>query len=390
MAITIEPRETTVRTTWNAIVTSFQWLSHDSEVGPRAPAFGYPSGAKWIAKAQNTPEYGRYMRDKARDYGIKIFSTYWTYEERPGIVAPINNFNRSIGSLSLAELGAVRFVYMFDLVDFGRRWQRVRDAIIVERRAEILGQKYARIRDSRGVLRPPIMFWGNQANDFPDQYKQMIDAVRANLNAAGVEPYIIGTEHGLWTNDDRMIRSNDAFFEVALFHNYNANVDPATGTRPPALNTMDSTNLTVTNLWTPHRNTLKGKTTYKTGLPVAFLPGAMPQLELHDHRRGIVYARNKADITYMFKKVREFSPVLWRKRVDDLVDLERWFVVTDFNEWVEGHTIEPCRRVPPEASENEPYNANHEYGDDCMEAFRDATKYEVVTRMFPTAGDPQI
>ena len=70
--------------------------------------------------------------------------------------------------------------------------------------------------------------------------------------------------------------------------------------------------------------------------------------------------------------------------------MERWIVLTDFNEWVEGHTIEPCRRNPPEQSEAEPYNANHEYGDDFMEAFRDAFRPETRIRVFPQAGDPQI
>jgi hypothetical protein len=72
------------------------------------------------------------------------------------------------------------------------------------------------------------------------------------------------------------------------------------------------------------------------------------------------------------------------------VELERWVVLTDFNEWVEGHTIEPCRRIPPEQSETEPYNANHEYGDDFMEVFRDTYRPEVRVRVFPAAGDPQI
>jgi hypothetical protein len=389
MAITHEPREIEVRTTWKVVVTSFQWLSHDTQIGPRSPVFGYQSGTRWMAKAQNTVEYGRYMNQLAKSYGIEIFSSYWTYEERPGLVMPLRNFNNSIGALPMAELGALRFVYMFDLVDFPRRWQRVQSAIL-ERKSEILGPKYSRLRDSRDMLRPIIMFWGDQANSVPASYQTMIDNVRRDFNTSGAEPYFIGTHHGIWSNDDRIIRSNDAFYEVSLFHNYNAAVDPAIGERPPALDTHTSTDLTVNQWWNPQRAALQGKTNFKTGLPVVLMPGAMPQLELHDHRRGIVYARNKADVAYMFAATKTYAPVVWARRSPDLIELERWVVLTDFNEWVEGHTIEPCRRVPPEQSENEPYNANHEYGDDFMEVFRDTYRPEVRVRVFPGAGDPQI
>ncbi|HEX7155309.1 MAG TPA: hypothetical protein VF618_27835 [Thermoanaerobaculia bacterium] len=386
MAIGIEPREIEVRTTWQVIVTSYQWLIHDTGVGPRQPAFGYQSGTRWVAKAQNTPEYGRYMAQLAKTYGIRMFSSYWTYEHN-GLVMPLRNFNSSIGSLPMTELGPIRFIYMFDLVQFPLRWSRLQNAII-ERKAEILGPKYTRLRDSRGVLRPIIMFWGDQANQAPAAFQTMIDNVRKAF--APVEPYFITTQHGINSNDDRLIRSVDAFYEHSLYHNYNAQASPTAGPRPATLDTKTSTDLTVERIWKPHRAALQGKTNFHTGLPVMLMPGAMPQLELHDQRRGFVQARNKADVEYMFAKSKQYAPVVSARRTDGVIELERWIVLTDFNEWVEGHTIEPCRRVPPEQSETEPYNANHEYGDDFMEAFRDAYRPEVRRRIFPTADDPQI
>lgn len=386
MAITIEPREIEVRTTWQVIVTSYQWLVHDTGVGPRQPAFGYMSGTRWVAKAQNTPEYGRYMAQLAKTYGIRMFSSYWTYEHN-GLVMPLRNFNSSIGSLPLTELGPIRFVYMFDLVQFPLRWEHLREAI-KERKNEILGPKYARLRDSRDVLRPIIMFWGHQANQAPGSFKTMIEQLRAAF--APVEPYFIPTHHGIQSNSDDLIRSVDAFYEHSLYHHYDANANPATGPRPAALDTRTSTDLTVERLWRPHRDALQGKTNSYTGLPVMFMPGAMPQIELNDHRRGIVYARSKADVEYMFAKSKQYAPTVWARRTADAIELERWVVLTDFNEWAEGHTIEPCRRIPPEQSENEPYNANHEYGDDFMQAFRDAYRPEVRVRVFPGPADPQI
>lgn len=387
MALTTEPREIEVRTKWNTIVACYPWLSNDTSVGPRQPAFGYMSGTRWIAKAQNTPEYGRYMANLAKTYGIKMFSAYWTYEERTGIVMPLRNFNASIGSLPLAELGEVRFVYMFDLVQFPLRWGRVQNAII-ERKNEILGPKYARLRDARNVLRPIIMFWGDQLNQAPGSFQTMINNLRAAF--APVEPYFITTQHGLWSNDDRIIRSADAFYDHALYHNYNAGGSPTTGPRPAPLDTRTATDLTVERQWKPYRAQLQGKTNFHTGLPVAFMPGAMPQLEMHDQRRGIIYARNKSDVEYMYAKTKQYAATVWSRRSADLVELERWVVLTTFNEWQEGTTVEPCRRVPPEQSETEPYNANHEYGDDFMQAFRDAYRPESRVRIFPGPGDPQI
>ncbi|HEX6085026.1 MAG TPA: hypothetical protein VF266_10910 [Thermoanaerobaculia bacterium] len=386
MAITIEPREIEVRTTWQVIVTSYQWLTRDGPVGPRQPAFGYMSGSRWMAKAQNTPEYGRYMAQLARTYGIRMFSSYWTYES-DSLVMPLRNFKSSIGSLPLSELGAVRFIYMFALDLFHVRWQRLQQ-VILDLKSEILGPKYTRLRDSRGVLRPVIMFWGDQANRAPREFQTMIANLRREF--APVEPYFIMTQHGIHTNDDGFIRSLDAFYEHALHHNYSASANPTSGPRPAALDTRTATDLTVERQWKPLRAALQGKTNLHTGLPVLYMPGAMPQLELHDQRRGIVYARSKADVEYMFAKSKQYAPVVWSRRSGDVVELERWLVLTDFNEWVEGHTIEPCRRVPPEQSETEPYNANHEYGDDFMEAFRDAYKPEVRVRLFPGPADPQI
>jgi hypothetical protein len=216
----------------------------------------------------------------------------------------------------------------------------------------------------------------------------MIANVRAAF--APVEPYFIMTHHGIQSNDDRLIRSCDAFYVNALYHNYDPNANPTTGPRPPAIDTHTSTDLIIERQWKPFRTALQGKTNFHTGLPIVVMPGAMPQLELHDMRRGIVYARNKADVEYMFAKTKQYAPTVWAKRTPDYVELERWIVLTDFNEWVEGHTIEPCRRIPPEQSETEPYNAKHEYGDDFMEAFRDAYKPETRIRVFPAAGDPQI
>jgi|GEM_PF-6526918 len=71
--------------------------------------------------------------------------------------------------------------------------------------------RYGYIADESGRERPIIMLWGEGANTLGDEFEGMIQRIR-NHYGPELNPYFVMTQHGLWTEDDRILESVDAFY----------------------------------------------------------------------------------------------------------------------------------------------------------------------------------
>lgn len=365
-----------VTTIYHRIVPSYTWMfraaplgnaGHGSEhgewrtVGTRRTYYTLP---------QNTPEYGRFVANFCRTYGINYISGYWSGD----VNSPcIEHFDTSLGALSLQELGSLRLIYMFSLQP---RLPRIKQAII-ERTNLITGPKYARVIDGALQSRVPIMFWGEDVNTQGVAFRQMIDELRAHFNARGVSPFFIITHHALWSNDDNVIRSVDAVYRHECHHTF----DP--GGNPPPLTTAESVAGTKQN-WTSNIRQLTGKTNFSTGLPVFYIAGTMPSFwRPGDAKRGKVIAQNKEQVRAMFEALKNHAQTICVKRTaPDALEVHKWVAITSLNEWVEHSTIEPCL-VRPGRTAEENATFGYDYGRDSMELIRDI--FKTVTRQRPIA-----
>jgi hypothetical protein len=183
----------------------------------------------------------------------------------------------------------------------------------------------------------------------------------------GATPFIIMSQHNALSAPlEDVITSVDAFYqhEIAI---------PAKGLR---ISTAEAINGTRRMFETVIAN-LAGKRSLATGLPVYFIPGAMPQFNRElvpndDH--GTVEARSRSDVRRMFELVRSYAPTLWTEGPADQPVEHKWVTITSLNEWPEGTTIEPSlvRSKPPQFSDPVMYQPPEcDYGYEFLELVRD-------------------
>jgi hypothetical protein len=312
---------------YDVLVTSYPWSRIDiPEFTTRCPEWSYQQCEK--SKGQNTPEYGKYVVSLANTYGIDFLSGHWSVVNH----GTFDNFQASFPPS--VDLGRLRLVYMAELREFEDATARgiIEDTIKGWREDVLKRWRYGYITDADGNARPIIMLWGDDANQHGQLFKAMIGRIRDHYAQVHVNPYIVMTEHGLWSGDDDIITAVDGFY----LHS---------GVIPPEGEFVDTWNasLTVDSLISNFRAQVVDKKSGTTGLPIGFLAGGMEQYDRRLFYRnfgggqpqGVIELNCRLQATEFNKLLRSWATVPGLQR--PLVTL------TSFNEWEEGSTIEPTQ-----------------------------------------------
>ncbi len=310
------------------IVTSYPWIDESyadahpiSTMSRRMPEWAHHK--QDLYKPQSTPEYGQRTADLLNSYGAKFLTGFWHGEG-----API--FDNFRGSFEGVNLGRLRLIYMGGVI-FNFETAQGRE----ELRQELLSWRSDTQNRSRygyaTANRPIIMLWGPVPAGQEANFRWMVANVREYYAQVGLNPFFIMTQHAVNSNED-VKRSIDAV--------YNHVIDkPEIG---QAWSTAASIPGTEQRL---DRNArlLEGMRNLSTNLPVQAIPGAMPQFdrELFSMNyvpgaglpiHGRVIAGSKEQVVDMFQMVKNNAVTIYGKE---------WAVISTWNEWAEGSTLEP-------------------------------------------------
>lgn len=339
---------------WNNVAIPLSREAHGSQHGEMR-------NGRWYRLPQNTRAYGLKVAGWCNEYNIRYLSGFWSGDPRRPC---LEHFESSLGVLSPQELGQLRLIYMFTLqasVD------RIKEAV-TSRAAALLGPTYARLMDSRGVSRIPIMFWGEESATNSVAFQRLLNELRAFFKERGGELFVITTHHILQSQDDRLLRSVDAVYRHECYHNIDRE-----GHNPAPLNTAQSVAPTRQR-WLANRQQLQGKTQSATGLPVYYFPGTMPSFwRPSSPERGKVVAQTRDQVRSMFVALRDDATTVCVRSGTAGLEIHKWAVLTSWNEWVENSTIEPCfvrsNRTPEEIA-----SYGYDYGTDHLAQIRDIFK----------------
>lgn len=366
-------------------------------VNARWPGWGYwkdgVAGGTWMARAQNTTEYGRRTLGFCRENSIRILTGWWDINDRQ----PLENTLAAFNAIELKG-EPLRLAYMFGAQNFKNPdrdargpldsapaiAQMVRDHWAP---AAANRDRYAWIRDGAGQERPLVMIWGNpEFARGTTQYRDyLLHTIRPLYRAATrAEPFIIMVNHALfpWNISDRIYEALDGVYNHAM----------AFGEGGAPITTRQSIPLTQ-QIFENDLTALRGLRNWE-GKPVIYFPGTMPQFNedrlprAQQHPRYVLAAapteaEGLADATAMFQLVKRYAPTIsvTPGTGDCDVVVNKWVTLTSFNEWPEGSTIEPSvvRGRKYQGSTADPRSSRCDYGHDFLDIIRRLFSDRIVT-----------
>ena len=199
-------------------------------VNERWPEFGYWQngvvGGTWMAKAQNTTEYGMRTLGFCRDNAIRVLTGWWDINDQVALTNTIMAFQ----GIDLSR-EPLKLAYMFGAQNFRNpnfengksldSYQPILDNIMSDwgRAANNRGH-YAWITDGARVDRPIVMIWGDPsfARNTTKYYDYLINHVRpAYRTATNAEPFIIMVNQALSPSNirDLVYKGADAIYNHA-------------------------------------------------------------------------------------------------------------------------------------------------------------------------------
>lgn len=365
-------------------------------VNVRWPEFGYWKNGvvngTWIAKAQNTTEYGRRTLGFCRENSIRILTGWWDINDR----APLENTIAAFREIDLKN-EPLRLAYMFGAQNFKNpnrdpRGMPLDSAPVIAQMvrdhwapAAANRDRYAWINDGSGRERPLVMIWGDPgfARGTTQYYEYLMRTIRPLYRAATrAEPYIIMVNHALAGPNitDQVYKGVDAVYNHACaFH-------------PQGLpiTTRESVPLTE-EIFNDDLTAMRDLKNWE-GKPLTYVPGTMPQynedrLNRPNPRYVLAAApteeQGRADVTAMFQLVKRYAPTLsvTPGSGDCDVVVNKIVSFTSVGEWPEGSTIEPSvvRGRKYIGSTADPRNSPCDYGHDFLDIIRKLFSDRVVT-----------
>jgi hypothetical protein len=371
-------------------------------VNARWPEFGYWKngvvGGTWMARAQNTTEYGRRTLGFCRDNSIRVLTGWWDINDQ----VALKNTQAAFNAIDLKN-EPLRLAFMFGAQNFknpgfyGMPPKPLDSSVAIENMvrdhwapAAANRDRYAWITDGAGQQRPLVMIWGDPSharNEYADYLLNKIRPLYRRI--AGAEPFIVMAEHALfeenlaakvyrgldgvyqhqcWIDDSRAITTRESILGT----------ERAFKDALEKLNRRDALNRPVVRNW--------------EGKPLVFFPGTMPQfredrLPRPDPRYVLAAAptedQGRADVTAMFQLAKRYAPTLsvTPGSGDCDVIVNKWVTLTSFNEWPEGSTIEPSvvRGRKYAGSTADPRGSTCDYGHDFLDIIRRLFSDRVVT-----------
>jgi hypothetical protein len=359
-------------------------------VNARWPEWGYWQNGvvngTWIARAQNTREYGLRTLGFCRDNSIRILTGWWDIDDRVALENTIAAFN----GIDLKN-EPLRLAYMFGAQNFRNPRQDSAPAIEQMVRtqwalAAANRDRYAWITDGARQDRPIVMIWGDPSfARGTKQYRDyLLNTIRPLYRAAThAEPFIIMVNHALfpWNIADEIYKALDGVYNHAC----------AFGTHGEPITTAQSAILTEQNIFIPDLLAMQSLRNWE-GKPLIYFPGTMPQFD--EDRLGRLNPRyvlaaaasetqGLADVTKMFQQVKRYAPTvsITAGESDSDVVVNKWVTLSTFNEWPEGTTIEPSvvRGRKYEGSLTDPGHAHCDYGRDLLDVIRRLYSDQIVT-----------
>ncbi len=354
-----------IRNRYNVIACAYPWRDHAISGGTTPPAFpsywpewgGRESPSKpWMSKPQNTPEYGREVLRWCKQYGVRHLAGYWS--GHPDTLDTLRHFKDSLLGIPLSEFGDVRLCYNFETSVGPARLE----AAIMNNIGDLRNERYTRITDANGQQRPLILMWGDTAGNWPAAFRDLVTRVRNHcVNVLRMpEPFILPTQHLIHANRPEIFESVDGFYRhsfalVPNTHRTTAEATPGTEAQ-----------------WKLERDLVRGRVQPRTGLPLVYVPGVMPQFAKgdkggdHYRRLGWVEAKNKGQVLELFRRMKPYAPMTSFRIVPTGiasldVEIDMLVAVTSWAEWAEASCLEPCWAQPVG-------DGVYRYGHDFLEA----------------------
>jgi hypothetical protein len=384
-----------VKYRYNVIACGYPRYERDKPadtINARWPEWGYWKdgvvNGTWMARAQNTTEYGRRTLGFCRNSNIRVLTGWWDIDDRIALENTIAAFK----AIDLKN-EPLRLAYMFGAQNF--RNPEIRNHKPLDSEA-ILTQmvrdhwapaaanrdRYAWITDDRGRQRPIVMIWGDPSHARAGFRDFLLNVIRPLYRAAtGAEPFIIMAEHALVDLTAGIHRGLDGVYNHACGF---ANPEHLT------ITTRQSIEFTERN-FKNQKAALKDLTNWENR-PLVHFPGTMPQynedrLDRHPPRHVLAAAateaQGRADVTAMFDLVKRYAPTLsvTPGSGDCDVVVNKWVTLSSFNEWPEGSTIEPSvvRGRKYRGSTADPLNSPCDYGHDFLDIIRTLFADRIVT-----------
>ena len=358
-------------------------------VNVRWPEWGYWKdgvvNGTWMARAQNTREYGQRTLGFCRDNSIRILTGWWDIDDRVALENTIAAFN----GIDLRNQ-PLRLAYMFGAQNF-KNPAKDSGPVIAQMvqngwaNAAANRQRYAWITDAARQDHPLVMIWGDPSfARGTKQYRDyLLNTIRPLYRAAtGAEPFIIMVNHALfpWNITDEVYKGLDGIYNHACA--FGVNGEPIT--------TAQSAVLTE-GIFNADLSRMQSLRNWQ-GKPLIYFPGTMPQYNENRLPRpnpryvlaaAATEAQGLADVTNMFRQVKRYAPTLsiTTGDADSDVIVNKWVTLSTFNEWPEGSPIEPSvvRGRKYEGSTANPGQARCDYGYDFLDAIRRLFSDQVVT-----------
>ena len=365
-------------------------------INARWPEWGYWKNGvvngTWMARAQNTREYGQRTLGFCRDNSIRILTGWWDIDDRMTLENTIAAFN----GIDLKNQ-PLRLAYMFGAQNFKspcldpHRNPLDSTAVIAQMvqnqwaPAAANRDRYAWITDGARRDRPIVMIWGDPwfAGDTKQYRDYLLNTIRPLYRAAtGAEPFIIMLNTALVQRNI----ANEVYKGLDGIYNHGC----AFSDNGQPITTAQSAVLTERIF----NNDLAAMESLRNwdDKPLIYFPGTMPQFDEDRLDRpspryvlaaAPTEAQGLADVTTMFRQVKRYAPTVSITMGDGDCDVvvNKWVTLSTFNEWPEGATIEPSvvRGRKYEGSVADPRNARCDYGHDFLDVIRRLYSDQIVT-----------
>lgn len=388
-----------VKYRYNVIACGYPRITRDTPadaICAHWPEWGYWKdgvvNGTWMARAQNTTEYGRRTLGLCRENGIRVLTGWWDINDR----IPLESRLAAFQAIDLRN-EPLRLAFMFGAQNFKNPnrdhrgnpldsgpaiAQMVRDQWAP---AAANRDRYAWLTDGTGRSRPIVMIWGNpEFARGTTQYRDyLLNTIRPLYRAATrAEPFIIMVNHALfpWNISDRVYEALDGVYNHACAFGEN-NRPITTRESVPRTQQIFESDLTA----------MRGLRNWE-GKPLVYFPGTMPQYNEDRLPRpnpryvlaaADTEAQGRADATAMFQLVKRYAPTLSILPGGEDCDLvvNKWVTVTSWEEWPEGSCIEPSlvRGRKYLGSTADPRRSPCEYGRDFVDIIRTLFADRIVT-----------